>query len=861
MFKWTKDQEKILNAKGSILVSASAGTGKTSILIEKIINALDTDGVGVENILVMTFSKAAANEIKSRMKDRLREKTELCKSNQLANKYNSELLKIDSANISTIHSFCYNLVKKYGYSIGVNSDVKLQDVADSILIKKQIMEELISEYMNGDKKHDLYKLIASLDNPSSAADIFLSIYDKSNLNIDPKGFLQDSAKLYDTKNKDQIIKKIQDNIRKDLKDAEKIYNNVIKKTESINDSKLQKNLVGLQDERDQIQNTLLDHEHFFESLNKLDIVKQALRFPKEYADIKNSRDNARDLILKYADFNLESELKNIERAYPLALVLVDVVTEFAKQYSVYKKENNILDFSDMERYSFEILKDRAIQDECQRSFYQIFIDEYQDTSPIQEAIISKIAKSDNLFCVGDYKQSIYGFRSADPEIFNDRIKNYNDGEGQVLFIKDNFRSEKNIINATNDVFSLISSNSDNFKYSDEEKLYSDKMTVESESVDVRLIENNTDETDDYVESLQVSSLIKDMMRKSIEDNGHQLKYSDFSIVTRKMSGISDSLIKAFEESKIPFVIEKTGSLLDLPEIELLINVLKIIDKRSDDVAVISLIHAGLFSLQDEDLLLIDTRNISKSFYKCVENNQFNSLGLFLSKINKKKDDSIGSIVASAIKDSGIKGSMYKFSDARSRINNINAFIDFSVNYEKSHTSSLSSFISYVELLKKNSIRIDTPKENKEDAVTITTIHRSKGLEYPVVIIPFASKQFSVIDKSGGLTIDEKSGLGLKYCDGRIKGSTMIKNIIDDEIMFKNINEEARLLYVAMTRAKEKLIIQGKNCKTYNNSYMKWVLKTTERDCNTGNWQLENIEVGEINKSNSGTHKIVLSDLL
>lgn len=861
MFKWTKDQEKILNAKGSILVSASAGTGKTSILIEKIINALDTDGVGVENILVMTFSKAAANEIKSRMKDRLREKTELCKSNQLANKYNSELLKIDSANISTIHSFCYNLVKKYGYSIGVNSDVKLQDVADSILIKKQIMEELISEYMNGDKKYDLYKLIASLDNPSSAADIFLNIYDKSNLNIDPESFLQESIKLYDTKNKDQILEKIQDNIMKDLKDAEKIYKDVIKNIESINDSKLQKNLVGLQDECNQIQDILFDHEHFFESLNKLDIVKQTLRFPKEYADIKNSRDNARDLITKYIDFNLENELKNIGKAYPLALVLSDIIKDFSEQYSIYKKENNILDFSDMERYSFEILKDEVIQSECKDSFYQIFIDEYQDTSPIQEAIISKIAKRDNLFCVGDYKQSIYGFRSADPEIFNDRIKNYNDGEGQVLFIKDNFRSEKNIINATNDVFSLISSSSNNFKYSDEEKLYSNKISVESDSVDVRLIENNTDETDDYIESLQVSSLIKDMMRKSIEDNGHQLKYSDFSIVTRKMSGISDSLIKAFEESKIPFVIEKTGSLLDLPEIELLINVLKIIDKRSDDVAVISLIHAGLFNLQDEDLLLIDTGNISKSFYECVENNQFNSLGLFLSKISEKKDNSIGSLIASAIKDSGIKESMYKFSDARSRINNINAFIDFAVNYEKSHISSLSSFIDYVQLLKKNGIRIDTPKENKEDAVTITTIHRSKGLEYPVVIIPFASKQFSVIDKSGGLTINEKSGLGFKYCDGRIKGSTMIKNIIDDEIMFKNVNEEARLLYVAMTRAKEKLIIQGKNCKTYNNSYMEWVLETAERDCNTGNWKLENIEVEEISNNNVDTHKIILSNLL
>ena len=856
MFKWTKDQLEAIEYDGASILYASAGTGKTAVLAEKVVRTIDIEGVGIDDLLLITFSNAAAGEMRNRIKASLELKIKEESNLNKVNKYKRELLKIDSANIKTIHAFCNEIVNKYGYMIGLEGSLDVQDASDAMTNKREILEDVVLDIKNDGKNDEMLNLFKILNNGRDTFNEILSIYDKVVLSVNTKDFLESVRSDYNIKD-GQVSAAIGKKILSDLSMAKCIYMSITDKLDDIDDKKMDKNKAGINDELGTLCKIL-------EQISKddynidLSIFKQTLRFPKEYAFIKDMRDKAREIVNMYQGFNVDVENEKIRKAYPYVVLLADILEEFNDKYEEYKRLNSIIDFSDMEKYSIEILKNENISHEIKNRFFKVFVDEYQDTSPLQDEVIKNISKEDNLFCVGDYKQSIYGFRASDPEIFIKRKENEN---VKVFFIRDNFRSDSNIINATNDVFRFISGYSNDMVYSKEEELFTTKENTNN-STSLVLVNNNTDKPNDLIESENVCKIIKENIGKTIKDSKTgeemELSYSDFAVIVRKLSGIDQYISAAMKKEGIPFTIDKSNSLLDNSEVELLINALKVLDEMADDISIISVCHAGLFGFNDEFLFeLKDNRgnkNLCDTFYDIAYNNK--EFSLIKDNIQDKTPDEI---IPYIINVSGIKDFVYKLRNADDRMLNMR---ELGICASKKEFLNLSDFLVYLDNMKQAGIKIDGPKKINKESVKIMTIHKSKGLEFPFVIIPFMSKQFSKNDIVGGVNIDVKSGIGLKYIDGNVTGDTIIKKSIEDRIVQKLSEEEMRLLYVAMTRAENHLVMQGKNIEPNvedAKSMMDWVLGANRSNACQGTISEQTIDIIEENESKGEINSI--SDFL
>lgn len=841
MYKWTNDQLRAIEYDGASILYASAGTGKTAVLAEKVIRALDTEGVGIEDLLLITFSNAAAGEMKNRIKESLESKIKEEKDTNKLNKYKRELLRVDSANIRTIHSFCNEIVNRYGYTIGLGSALGVQDISDAAANKKRLLEDVVIELKNNGNNDDLLNLFKILEGARDPFGEILSIYDKVILSVNIEDFLESVKKDYMVEG-GEVSPAINKKLYNDFLLAKSMYMSLADQMDNIDDKKMDKNKAGVNEELQAVCH-ILDNIKNGNYCIDVSIFKQTLRFPKEYASLKDTRDKARTIVNAYQEFDINKENEKIRKAYPCIVLLTDIIRQFNEKYEEYKIKNNIIDFSDMEKYSIQILKNDHISHEIKNRFFKVFVDEYQDTSPLQEAVIEGISREDNLFCVGDYKQSIYGFRASDPGIFLRRKEKENI---KVFFIRDNFRSDSNIINATNDVFRFISGYSRDMVYSKEEELFTTKDDI-GNSTSLILINNETDKANDLVESENVCSIIKDNIGKVVKNikTGEEkvLEYSDFAVIVRKLSGVDKYLASAMKKEGIPFTIERAGSLLDNSEVELLINALKLLDGMADDISIISVCHAGLFGLNDEFLLQLkndkNNKSLQASFYSIIDNNK--TFTLIKENIENKTPDEI---IPYIINRSGIKDFVYRLRNADDRMLNL---YELGIFASRKGFTNLSDFLVYMDEMQEAGVKIDGPRKTDKSSVKIMTIHKSKGLEFPFVIMPFMSKQFSKNDTIGGASIDVKSGVGLKYIDNNIKGDTMIKKYIDDNITQKLSEEEMRLLYVAMTRAENHLVIQGKSIEPnveYANSMMDWVLGAVRSGARKGTIIEKAIEIAD-----------------
>lgn len=839
--KWTKDQLSAIESSGMSIVSASAGTGKTAVLTEKVIRALDNENIGFEDLLVITFSKASAIEMKIRIKKVLEEKIALDQDENV-DKYKREILKVDRAYIQTIHAFCKSILDEYGYTIGLKANLKVQSFVDQEIVKNKIMSTLTGKYSNGEKREILKNFSRTLDMPSNLAKELIYAYDKVMLQIDPVKFLEMSIK--NTSDKEIIEGLIFEKIKKDLDESLVIYMDLYKDISDINDEKMSKNINGISEELEALED-IISNNLYTDSLkfnNSLSIFKQTLRFPKEYSALKDKRDLAREIVNKYTDFDLKKETDIVLKSSLTVKLISEIILEFNDIYQLYKKENGLIDFSDMERYAMEILKNDKISSKYKERFKMIFVDEYQDTSMVQEHIINSIAKEDNLFCVGDYKQSIYGFRSSDPTIFKNRINNKN---ATVYFLKDNFRSERNIVNSINDIFRYIDDSTSKMSYEKEEELNYGLSDSFNEIVKLSLVNNESKLENDYVEAKNICKTIEENLEKEFLniDTGEKkkLNYSDFAVVTRKLSGLSEYLERAFKEARIPYVIEKTDSLLNNPEIQLFINLLKIVDKEDNDVAIISVMHAGLFGLNDNDLVELKLKEKNKKLCESFnlelkDNVRYKEVANFLEEVENITN--LTDKVNFALVKSNIKEFIYTLDNANEKLSNIDFFIDFINEYSVDKSDNLSCFLRYIEDIERLGIRIDEPRPINRDCVTITTIHKSKGLEYPFVIAPYLSKQFLKVDTARPIIVDNELGVSASIYDDGKKIDSINKKISAEKVQAKGVEEELRLLYVLLTRAKNALIMQGKNITPNTqkaNSLMDFILGAYYNGNLNGNW--------------------------
>lgn len=890
---WTSAQAQAINSKGSILVSASAGTGKTAVLTEKVVNSVLTEDVNIDEMIIMTFSSAAANQMKERIKNRIWELIEDENVDRTKKRIlYRQLRKFGDSHIQTIHAFCNELIKKYFYAVNLDPNIRVADVYDVAILKNKAISQVMSlEYEKMDPT--FIALEEMIDDTETIEETFVNAYNKIVSFINYKDWLKDAIEKYNIE-EGTIPQFLLDMVISDIEKAISNYKEAISGITDANNPKLDKvaetfryDLSTLEDILQKMKNGSMVNIPL-----ELSDFGATVRFPNgnDYNDIKDLRNEAKDLILskyKKVNFDFSVQVERIRAMYPILKKFYEIFCRFDEVYISMKNKEKIVDFNDMEKYAYLILQNDVISTDCKNSFKKVFVDEYQDTNPIQEAIIDKITTDDNLFCVGDLKQSIYRFRSSDPTLFLQRSKKYamNMSLGSIISLNNNFRSAQNVLDCSNDVFNFITSASNEIDYTKDDMLVHGRQDDDAITpVDVHLVSDsfkgNNDLSMEEIEIYDMVKIIKDTIGTPIFDSDTKeyrpAEYKDIVILCRKLTGLTDYLSQIFTANNIPFVIEKAGELLETSEVQTFMNIIDLINNPKNDLQLISVMHLGLFDFSDEDIINIK-KNIGKSYYDYMVNLDDNSeISLKCKKMfsffddcrEKQKYLSLSNLLDYILTNLHLLDIFAVMRNGQKKIANIREFQNIAHDFESKHGEKLFGFSQYIKNIENtNEIVGEAIVNYSENSVKITTIHKSKGLEYPIVILGFAGKQFNKMDRRANIVIDKDCGIGVKYYnhDKKEKAKCMLRTYIEDAIDDKNIEEEMRLLYVAMTRAKEKLYIEGSSSDNANyhsleniSSFLGWVMATLSNSTDfastyggtakiklVGNWNIVNVDYNDL----------------
>ena len=802
MPKWTKEQEEAIVKSGSnIIVSAGAGSGKTAVLSERVINKIQ-NGIHVNELLILTFTRAAADE----MKDRIRKKIGKIPE------FKDELTLLSSAYITTFDSFALSVVKKYHYLLNISSNIAITDESIVKLEQKKILDNIFEELYK-EKNENFINLIKKycIKNDKSLKSNILSLCNKISDYID----------------RDEFI----DNVINNFYEEENVNNLLTKYKEFINDKKkaimLELDNMNMYFDYDycmSLQNSCLgilkaniDELHLYESIK----LPSAPRGSEEEAkEVKANLKKLVDDLISYGNYGTLEDIKNdILSSKETVITILEIVKSYLNEVEKYKKENNIYTFSDISRLSIKILKENeSVRNELKYSFKEIMIDEYQDTNDVQDIFISMIANN-NVYMVGDIKQSIYRFRGSNPNIFKEKYSNYskNIGGYKIDLIK-NFRSRYEVLDNINKVFDLIMDSSlGSAEYRETHEMVYGNTAYDSEKIndfnyDFEVLEymNNKKETgfdNSEVEIFMIAKDIKDKMKnklKVFDKETSKLRdatYNDFVIIL-DISKYFDSFKKIFEYLDIPLTILKDGKLNASTDIYLIKNIVDLIIHINDNnlnedfkYDFVSIARSFLYEYTDENIFdIINSKNYKETtIYK-----DFSSI----ENINIKTSNEIFNDILDI---TDFYNKLYKIGDYE----NTNVRLETISKLSSSLSNlglSIIDFRDYLNDIIENNEDIKyTTFSSNSDSVKILTIHKSKGLEYPVCYFADLDHEFNTSELKDKFICDKNYGLIVPSNMEDITTS-VIKELYKKDFIKEEISEKIRLFYVALTRAREKMII-------------------------------------------------------
>lgn len=923
--KFTADQEKAINEKGNILVAAAAGSGKTAVLVERVIRNIIEKGMNIDEMLALTFTKAAASEMKEKIIDAIYKRMEEVSSVHLS----KQLLLINNANISTIHSFCFNIIKEHFYILGISPNVKVGTNEELEVLKMEALDEAFEFFYNLEENaQDFEEYIFKFSgyrNDDNIKSLILNIYNF--LNTIPfyedfvlrfKSFLE-NPNFFDSNIFLEYFKNLKQNIFEKLSILKEVLVELKKEMQVISEKeaeKIGKNVNVLKEDINFLEK-IYDEEDW----NNICEIFLSPGFTKKWPNnttknelvdkAKNIRDGVKDYV-KELSSNIFSktkedvldENKNLLNFLNISL---DIVNKFNEIYEGKKQKEEILDFSDLEKLSLKILVRKKEEGEeveekniislpyiktdiainLSERFKEIQIDEYQDINTMQEYILNSVS-SGNVFQVGDIKQSIYMFRNANPNLFlskylkyvdafklDESLKEEESGENTSKKINNkkvnnkkiklfkNFRSRSEILNYTNNIFSvLMSKDLGSIDYTEEEYLnpgmnYEDKNEMEKYIPELVYIETKGDldledlseEDKEQIEDLNkmehealyIKNKIEEIIRSEFKifdkSTGayRNAEYRDIVILLRTSENKAGVIEKVLADANIPVYTEESKGYLDSVEANKVTSYLKIIDNPSDDIELLTVLRSYFWNFSLNDILefVLDAnkvlkengKNINVSIYEKIKvyvESDFENIILkekikeFLENLKILKEEvkiqGIASLVKKIISDSGYLDYVLFRPNGNIKRANLELFMIKSIEYEKNGLSSLKRFINYLEKISENLKDQESAQliSENENVVRIMTIHKSKGLEFPIVFLANADKKVNKMDFNKEILFDDKLGFAGDYIDDdlKIKYPTLLKQIFIQKKMTDLISEELRILYVALTRAREKIYIVG-----------------------------------------------------
>ena len=890
---WTKQQlEAIVDRGHNLLVSAGAGSGKTAVLTERIIRRLcdNENPAEITRMLVVTFTKAAAAELKARISSALNEQLAHDPANR---RLARQLMQLDRAKICTIHSFCLDLLREHFAMLGIPANFRVADDAESKLLRQNLMDELIEDYYTAKSIPTEYAIddfgrladsLVGIKADDKLADKLLKLYTLFESYRDSIGFLKNFAdELKADASCDfgesrcgqvtlRIVSERLEYYRGQLADA---------LPDLMNDDVLSRAyLPAIEQDVDYIREVIRlcsnqDYAGLFQQMNsysaaRLGAVRGASDDVKAIKDKRDRFKKERDkLAKKFFSLTPEKIKQNQQKTADMLLQLYRLLALFDERVKNEKHRRAIVDFTDLERLAYTLLvnTDGRPTDTARSTselYDEIYIDEYQDVNSVQDAIFAAVSRENNRFMVGDVKQSIYGFRGAEPDIFQSYRQSYahlGDSEtvspsGYTIYLSDNFRCDKEIIEFTNLVSERLFTNATGaLPYYPEDGLVHSKSGVEQGIPVKLLIVGNSDDSDDdadsgsdsdenaaesmaydnnsvddsdnedipTAEAICVANEIKKLLAYGKKDDGSPIKPCDIAILMRSAKTDSEPFCAVLEAAGIPVYNNLAGDFFENAEILLALCLLNTIDNPGRDIYLAGLLKSQLFEFTLDELILI-RRHVDKgSLYDALTaytiDADFEKGRRFLEFLSRWQDKArrlpVDRLLWQLYLETDLPA-LVRMGDSTRRRANLYMLYEYARRFESSSFKGLYNFIRYINDLIAKGARLEDAKvySDASDTVKLMTIHQSKGLEFPVVFICGCAKKFNVRDLNENVVVEPKLGAAVKLLDstGFARCDTPVRQAISAKLADSLYEEEMRVLYVAMTRARERLYLTGKVAK-------------------------------------------------
>ena len=890
---WTPDQQLVIDLRDrNILVSAAAGSGKTAVLVERIIKKV-TDPVkpvDIDRLLVVTFTKAAAGEMRSRIGAALEEQLLEHPENEHLQK---QISLLHNAQITTIDSFCQNIIRNYFHVIDLDPVFRVADETEISLMMSEVLKEVIEgRYEKGEQSFlDFVEIFAPGRTDSAIENLILHTNRIAMSYPWPEEWLKDTIQVYQCKTLEELnqckwVQELTGYIREMIAgylELAKQARNLCMEADGPDTY-----LDAISSDVEQLQmlsqaETYTEYAEAFARLNPARLSTKKTAASQEQKDkVKALRESyqkngVQTLQKNYFFQSPEQMLADMQAMEPVIQELIDVTMEFMDAFSAAKREEGILDFNDMEHFALNILIDRSGKEPCpsdtarelQEYYEEILTDEYQDSNFIQELILTSISRAPKeapyLFMVGDVKQSIYQFRLARPELFNEKYNSYTVGEGpcQRIDLHQNFRSREMVLESANFLFcQMMQSCLGGIVYDEAASLvpgadFGDCGERTAAKSQVLLLEKEAGEEEGLNKVAAEATVIGNKIREMVlgdnplwvkgKNGYHPLEYRDIVILLRSPGTWVEEFIEILMGMGIPAYSETKTGYFSTIEVETVLNLLRIIDNPRQDIPMASVLRSCLAGLTDEELARIGAmpREINYqdgivSYLEWYQENKdrqshgskedsgeerklqredgelYEKVSCFWDMLKRYRElsqiHSVYELLRMIYRETGYYRIMQAMPSGEKRAANLDILLQQAIEFSKKGHSGIFAFIRYIESLHKSEIDFGEASLVNENmnTVRIMSIHKSKGLEFPVVFVAGMGKQFNMQDARQGTIIDSDYGVGAEYFDLklRVKQPTLIKKFMANRIRLNTLAEEIRILYVALTRAKELLILTG-----------------------------------------------------
>ena len=915
---WTTEQQQVIDLRNrNILVSAAAGSGKTAVLVERIVKIITDKNhpVDIDHLLIVTFTNAAAAE----MRERIGNAIEKALDEQPGNEHLlRQLTLIHNAQITTIDSFCLYVVRNHFHEIDLEPNFRIGDEGELKLLREDVLGRVLEQNYEEPSEafSDFVEGYASGRTDAALNEMILQLYEFSRSYPWPEKWLDSFVGIYRIENREELdraewLAPLTENICFVLKDCEQLLKQALAITQQDDGPDMYEKAVQSDLEKYESLSKLTSFCELYGALSdiKYDRLASSRGFegdPDKLELVKSLREQAKDVVKKickqYFFCSPEMMIEQLERTEPMLEEVVRLTKQFADEFAAAKRRKNLVDFHDVEHFALQILVDEETEkakktaEEFRDTFEEIMIDEYQDSNEVQETLLRSISREErgenNIFMVGDVKQSIYRFRLARPELFMKKYDSYSLEESttQRIDLHKNFRSREEVLTCTNDIFYKIMVRSlGNVEYDAEAALYpgasypampvqenpAGEKAAEDEKVsgkqingftpEILLADSNDELLEDTdfsdkktLEAKMVAEKIRHLMKtQPVTDKStgelRAARYSDIVILLRSLSGWADSLVEVLNGNGIPAHTVSSTGYFSTVEVQTVLSMLRLLDNPRQDIPMAAVLRSPMAGLTDEELAVLRLEDGSVPFHEAVlelaeglyeedgqkeisdseadrkqgrnadektENHIEITAHRKLLKFYKKykqlrqlvPDTPIHELIEIILRETGYGHYVAAMPAGNRRTANLNMLLEKATAYEKTSYKGLFHFVRYIDELQKYDVdfgEADMVGEN-EDVVRIMSIHKSKGLEFPIVIVSGMGKNFNKQDTRSKMVLHPELGIGLDYMDGkkRIKSPTIAKKAIAKQIDLENLGEELRVLYVALTRAKEKLILTG-----------------------------------------------------